>query len=390
MGYTFLLETPPTPIHRRIAAGLTQALLCQGQRVLQFSAAQVPSGAALLPQIARAGVDWVLVTTQGDLFCDPLPDQDSFVFAQSPVPVVFLHHETLLSHCLDRPAIAQGWRAFQEAAAQTRHFCLERHNVTALQNLGVHQAWQTDHASEFTYFDPQGEYWYDVSFVGHVLPGLGEKLAQLPPPLAHLRQAIEARLQDLTTPLGPAGRALSPDPAGLLEDLTEATLHLALAHRISQQFRGALLNRLEGVTVDIIGGDPAYLRQSGEPLRYLDSPHIRTHPPTANEQATAEVYARSRINLNITSLQFDAAVINRVIDVGAVGGFILTDWREDLARITSVHEEIAYRTPEELNAKIHYYLSHEAERLAVAKQLHRDVREGYTYGHKAQNMLRYL
>lgn len=128
----------------------------------------------------------------------------------------------------------------------------------------------------------------------------------------------------------------------------------------------------------IVGGDPGYLSGlSAE--RKIESETITYYPPVVEYASTQNLYANCKINLNITSIQFDDAVVNRVIDVASVGGFILTDWKPDLCKLTSVSEQISYRSIEELNRKIIYYLTHEQERLAIAAQLHQDIREKCSY-----------
>ena len=91
--------------------------------------------------------------------------------------------------------------------------------------------------------------------------------------------------------------------------------------------------------VDVIGGDASYL-DNLTGTRQLEHPGVHLHAP--NHKDTNRIYAESKININITSIQFDSAIVNRVIDIAAVGGFVLTDWKEDLKEITSVYELISY------------------------------------------------
>ena len=70
-----------------------------------------------------------------------------------------------------------------------------------------------------------------------------------------------------------------------------------------------------------------------------------------------------------------------------VGGFLLTDWKEDLREITPVFEQISYRSVDELKNKIDYYLTHDAERWEIASQLHMDVTRKLTYDCAASTIL---
>ncbi len=148
---------------------------------------------------------------------------------------------------------------------------------------------------------------------------------------------------------------------------------------LATSFRGELLRLITPeVAIAIFGGDPSYL--SGAPgNQVIEQANITYFAPTATPEASQQVYAQAAINLNITGIHFDDALNNRVVDVGAAGGFILTDWRDDLKNLTSVHQEISYCTIEELNQKIIYYLRHPAERRAIAEQLHQDVCQKRTY-----------
>jgi len=76
-----------------------------------------------------------------------------------------------------------------------------------------------------------------------------------------------------------------------------------------------------------------------------------------------------------------------VLDVAGAGGFLLTDWKDGLKEITSVHELISYRSIDELKNKIDYYLTHDAERLEIAAQLHQDVKQKRTYDQVAEVIL---
>ena len=108
----------------------------------------------------------------------------------------------------------------------------------------------------------------------------------------------------------------------------------------------------------------AGLKQDDIALAKL-GPHYYEH--IAANWETAAIYARAKICLNDhRNLNAEDAVTYnpRCIEVLAVGGgLLLTDWREDLVDLLGDRaREFSYRNNEELSAKIHYYLSHEAER----------------------------
>ena len=104
--------------------------------------------------------------------------------------------------------------------------------------------------------------------------------------------------------------------------------------------------------------------------------------------ALSQVYEESTINLNATSLQMSSAVNQRVFDVPASGGFILTDAQADaLEHFESGNEIITYASDDELKDKANYYLKNESARLAVIKAAHSKVTSMHTYRHRLKQLV---
>jgi spore maturation protein CgeB len=91
--------------------------------------------------------------------------------------------------------------------------------------------------------------------------------------------------------------------------------------------------------------------------------------PEAFGALTNEIFNRSRINLNIHNwFGLGSAMNLRLFEVPAAGGFLLTDWVDEIAGTYQDGRHIAcWRSVAELRDKIAYYLGHEAERLAIAQ-----------------------
>ena len=107
----------------------------------------------------------------------------------------------------------------------------------------------------------------------------------------------------------------------------------------------------------------------------MNNANITYHKPVFERDQVIDIFSTSKINVNITSLQFDTAVINRVMDCAAAGGFILTDRKDQLYELTSVADEISYRTIDELNYKIDYFMQpeHQKYREEIRRQLRREL-----------------
>ena len=92
------------------------------------------------------------------------------------------------------------------------------------------------------------------------------------------------------------------------------------------------------------------------------------------------VFALSRINLSMTRCSIRSGIPLRVFDVMACGGFVLTDARPDIEEFFTDGKELAiYHGVEECLDKIAYYLSHEEERLAIARAGRERVARDFTY-----------
>jgi spore maturation protein CgeB len=94
-------------------------------------------------------------------------------------------------------------------------------------------------------------------------------------------------------------------------------------------------------------------------------------------------YPQSDVSLNATSLQMKGAVNQRVFDVPAAGGFVLTDAREQLAALFEPGREAAvYAEPGEIEALARHYLAHPAERARVSQAARERILAEHTYEHR--------
>jgi len=100
------------------------------------------------------------------------------------------------------------------------------------------------------------------------------------------------------------------------------------------------------------------------------------------------LYSSARINLNISSGQLVNSVNQRIFDVPACGGFLLTDYRpivEELFDTTT--EMITYRDTGELNRLVAYYLEHDAERKQLAANARKRVLSEHTFQHRTNDLI---
>ncbi|MCY7333708.1 MAG: glycosyltransferase [Pseudanabaena sp. CAN_BIN31] len=379
----FLLETSPTPIYQRIINAIKNALLELGHTIVTIDHTEIRAINEYFLIIKKESPDFLLLTNPCSVLASYSEELDKFMFENIDIPIIFIHHDNIFSNLYNFKIIQKKLTSFYRIRERCWHFCLEYDNFLDLRSLGINNTFSIPHASEFTKSSPIIKYEYEVSFLGHVLPNLSLTIGGHP--FSHLLQShIWQRIVALDTRLSPYANEFATNQLSgsnkTIDFLSLKYFYISLLHIQSQGFRGEILERIDKGNVSIIGGDTAYIHGSDRNL-VINKENIKYYSPKHSDNHVQQIYQNSQINLNITSLQFDDAVINRVIDVAAVGGFVLTDWRSGLEVLTGVHREISYKSIEELNEKIAYYLhpNHQQERLDIAEALHQDIRQKCNY-----------
>jgi len=91
-------------------------------------------------------------------------------------------------------------------------------------------------------------------------------------------------------------------------------------------------------------------------------------PGAKYETEVSHVYHQSKINLNITLHCIETGICQRVFDVMAAGGFLLTNYQKELEELFVPGEDlVVYHNLEELCYYVDYYLEHEEERQRIAR-----------------------
>ncbi|XPV76092.1 MAG: CgeB family protein [Desulfovibrio sp.] len=101
-------------------------------------------------------------------------------------------------------------------------------------------------------------------------------------------------------------------------------------------------------------------------------------------------YGRAAINFNCTSLQMHTAVNQRVFDVPACGGFLLTDSRQELSELFAEDEVVTYDCESEIPGKVQYWLENPEERKQVVKKARKRILEEHTYVHRLRDMVQIM
>lgn len=118
---------------------------------------------------------------------------------------------------------------------------------------------------------------------------------------------------------------------------------------------------------------------------------VRIFPPVEYGEAMSNVFARSKINLNISLKGIEGGTPKRVMDICGAGGFALTNYCEETAELFKEDEEIVmFKTPEELLDKVSYYLEHDDKRKEIARRGQKRVLQNYTYEKQLCRLMQWI
>lgn len=107
---------------------------------------------------------------------------------------------------------------------------------------------------------------------------------------------------------------------------------------------------------------------------------LNVHPPVNYYTELGKVYHFSRINLNFTLPSIETGVPLRVYDILACGGFLLTNYQQELDTLFTPGKDLVYfHDLGELKDLTSYYLEHENERAEIARQGYTTVNKLYNY-----------
>ena len=263
--------------------------------------------------------------------------------------------------------------------------------IPEVRALGFDRVFPLPLATDPEVFSPkraqgQGNQKPSVTFVGNSLVGsVQEKLSRLPnSPQFHklflrLFRAFKSqpfrRLDSLL-------RAEGLEKGSLIQSLDRqgwSDLEAALLWKATLEYRLACIKKLLPVE-PVVYGDKGWGELLGN--GFFLRPEVNYY------DELPQVYGTTAINFNATSLQMKAAVNQRVFDAPAAGGFLLTDFREQLAELFKIGEEVAcFGEPGEIPELVRFYLSHPEIRKKMTAQARNRVLAEHTYRHRIAAML---
>ncbi len=104
-----------------------------------------------------------------------------------------------------------------------------------------------------------------------------------------------------------------------------------------------------------------------------------------------KVFQASRINLNMTMRPIETGLSQRIWDVLACGGFLLTNYQSEIPDYFEIGKDLeTYESMEELEEKVRYYLAHEDERMEIAINGYEKVAAHHSYEMRLSQLIRML
>ncbi|HHE46860.1 MAG TPA: hypothetical protein ENL08_04050, partial [Bacteroidetes bacterium] len=157
------------------------------------------------------------------------------------------------------------------------------------------------------------------------------------------------------------------------------TLSSAIVLEATRRYRREMVNRLNDFKLDIFGDDG---------WREYALPDTQLHGWVDYYTELPALYGSTMVNLNSTSLQMPTALNQRVFDAPLAGGFLLTDYREDLGIVFDTQRETAtFSDPDELPEKVAFYLAHDSLRERVIDSAREKIVAEHLYIHRIARII---
>lgn len=153
---------------------------------------------------------------------------------------------------------------------------------------------------------------------------------------------------------------LKPLPENYHQDTRAVVADNIISTKISEQDRLLVLKELSetyGYNIDLYTGSDTSLL-----------PKVNNRGLAKSLTEMPVIFNKSKINLNITTKTIQTGISQRVFDVLACRGFLISNYQEELFEFFTPGKDLEiFSSIPELADKIAYYLSHEDERLSIAK-----------------------
>lgn len=116
-------------------------------------------------------------------------------------------------------------------------------------------------------------------------------------------------------------------------------------------------------------------------------PKINNRGGADSETMMPKIIKCSKINLNMTNRPIKTGLPLRIFDLMGAGGFVISNYQAEIPEHFIPDEDIVlYDSIPDLLNKIDYYLTHDDERIQIAKNGYEKVKQAHTYDIRLQKM----
>lgn len=168
----------------------------------------------------------------------------------------------------------------------------------------------------------------------------------------------------------------------IFSDKYLSSLEIAINSKWTQKRRVSALLAIEEFSPHIFG-DGGWKK--------LLPPSFNFHHEVNYHKELPEIYHSTEINLNISNVQLEHSVNQRLFDVCASGSFLLTDNSLAVKQFLVQGESVeTFENHDDLRKKVEYFLKYPDAREKIAKEGKRAILENHTYTHRLKKILTLL
>ncbi|WP_206810943.1 glycosyltransferase family protein [Paradesulfitobacterium ferrireducens] len=298
--------------------------------------------------------------------------RDGYLFRMLNIPVVALHYDNPCMSLTDDMS-----NEFQSYPDYYFHFIWDYSFIDLFKEKGIKNCYKTLLATDPDKFYPLKERTFESSlaFVGNISLEWPQS-KNIKTIADFIDTVILNKIQTLDLPVLDIVRKLIEDQEfKSIKQIFHNQPYKFWSHvyylvhvKGSAIMRKYILDCIEGLDIHVYGASN------------WNKSNLFFHDKVPYGRELSKVYQKYALNLNISSLQLETSVNNRVFDVFASKSFLLSDYRKDMETIFPDHwRYITYRSPEELGEKGDYYLTHESERKELTDELYHIVINHHTY-----------
>jgi spore maturation protein CgeB len=328
-----------------------------------------------LSEIEKLKPDMVLAYD----FSGYIQTPDGYLLRQLGVPLIALHYDNPF-YTIDDKLDAE-LRNYPE---NYYNFIWDRYYLDVYKSKGYKNGHPVLLAADPEWFHPQPvQTSNSFAFVGGIK--LNPNIETNQPPIVRnfIDTAIDLKIKHSAVPLMKICQELIELP--LYEAIKKAynkdigllwRIHYLIQTYGTYIYRNDVLNRIDNVKLHLYGTDD------------WQKDNFICHGKVNYGSDLSRIYQQHAVNINLSSLQLETSVNNRVFDAYASNAFLLSDYKQDMESLFPDYwQHITFTNLDSLVEKGLYYLAHERERRALAYELHKQILGNHTYSRRLQQIL---